>query len=471
VIATSLPSAPVVDVFDQTSKPFRIDLQIARALLVLSLALVAIYGSAVARHVPVYGPIDEIFHVAYVQKVADSGHPPVVGQGLIIGLGQKAPTSVDVVIRGLDHPVDPKTGKHVTPVFPDGTTFAQNEAIQPPLYYVAMAPIALLVPWSQRVLVMRLAGTVFVMLALILLYLAVREVSPHRPIAAGLAASILATMSGLTSLLSQVQNDALLLPLSAALLWLLARDLRSGRAGLLMPLIAGATIVTQLIAGPAAVVAVLVALAADRQLRALSWRSRAWLRIVVPRLAIFALPVLPWVAFNLYEYHWLWPISTGPAAAPASRNTALLEHVVELLYSAAFAVYGSLWLHLWPVLATDLRTPAVIAFAGLAALVVGLSSGELLRERRRLAFWIAAALVSFASAFAVLLANAVSVGGSPDFVARYFVAYACAYAALVGTAVASMASGRPWLVRGAACAFALVLFWQVLDTAYPSWVG
>jgi hypothetical protein len=71
----------------------------------------------------------------------------------------------------------------------------------------------------------------------------------------------------------------------------------------------------------------------------------------------------------------------------------------------------------------------------------------------------------------VLLANAVSVGGAPDFVARYFVAFAAAYAALVGTAVASMSSSRPWLVRGFACALALLISWQLLDTAYPSWVG
>src|SRR4051812_33366365 len=96
----------------------RIDLALARALLLLGLALVAIYGSDVARNIPVYGPLDEIFHVAYVQKLADSGHPPIVGQGLIIGEGQKPPTSVDVVIGGLDHPLDPKTGKHITPVFP-----------------------------------------------------------------------------------------------------------------------------------------------------------------------------------------------------------------------------------------------------------------------------------------------------------------------------------------------------------------
>jgi hypothetical protein len=471
VIATSLPSAPVVNVVDRASRPFRIDLWIARGLLALSLGLVAIYGSDVARHVPIYGPIDEIFHVAYVQKIADSGHPPVVDQGLIIGLGRKPPTPQDVVIRGLDHPYDAKLGRKVTPVFPDGTTFPQNEAIQPPLYYIAMTPIAVFVPWSQRILVMRLAGTLFVMLALILLYRAVRVVSPHRPIAAGLAASILATMSGLTSLLSQVQNDALLLPLSAGLFWLLARDIRSGRAGLMLPLVAGATVVTQLVAGPAALVAVLVALGADLRLRELSWRTRAWLRPVVTRLALLALPVAPWMTFNLYEYHWFWPISSGPGVGSGSRNFALVHHIVELLYSAAFAVYGSLWLFIWPTLATDLRAPPVIACAGLAALIVGLYSGDLLRERRRLAFWVGVALVSFVSAFLVLLANAISVGGAPDFVARYFVAFAAAYAAVVGTAVASMSSSRPWLVRGCACALALVLSWQMLDTAYPSWVG
>ena len=51
----------------------RADLRIAQALLALALALVAIYGSDVARNIPVYGPLDEIFHVAYVQKLADSG--------------------------------------------------------------------------------------------------------------------------------------------------------------------------------------------------------------------------------------------------------------------------------------------------------------------------------------------------------------------------------------------------------------
>lgn len=452
----------------------RVDLRIAQALLALALALVAIYGSDVARNIPVYGPLDEIFHVAYVQKLADSGHPPIVGQGLIIGVGQKPPTSVDVVIGGLDHPLDPKTGKRVTPVFPDGTTFPQNEAIQPPLYYLAMTPIALVVPWSQRVLVMRLAGTFFVMLAVLFLYLAVREVSPHRPLAAGLAASILGTMTGLSGLLSQVQNDALLLPLSALAFWLLARDLRRRRMGLLLPLVAGATIITQLIAGPAAVLIVLAGLSGDDRVRRASLRSAESLRIIATRLVAFAIPIAPWVAFNLYEYRWLWPISTA-GGAPSSQNSGLVRHTIELLYTAGYAVFGSLWLQIWPVHAgafpTDLRPAGVLAIAGGVALVVGAATGDLIRERIRLGFWGAVALVSFLGTFVVLLANAASVGGQPDFVARYFVAFAAAYAALVGTALASLASSRAWLTRALVGAVSLGLAWQMLDTAYPWLVG
>jgi 4-amino-4-deoxy-L-arabinose transferase-like glycosyltransferase len=453
----------------------RIDLALARALLLLGLALVAIYGSDVARNIPVYGPLDEIFHVAYVQKLADSGHPPIVGQGLIIGLGQTPPTASDVVIGGLDHPLDPKTGKHLTPVFPDGTTFPQNEAIQPPLYYLAMTPIALIVPWSQRVLVMRLAGTLFVMLAVLFLYLAVREVSPRHPLAAGLAAAILATMSGLSGLLSQVQNDALLLPLSAAAFWLLARDIRRRRAGLALPLVAGATIVTQLIAGPAAVLMVLTALWFDERVRAASLRSAASLRVIVTRLVAFGVPVAPWVAFNLYEYQWLWPISKVGGGAPGSQNSGLLRHTLELLYAAGYAVFGSLWLQIWPVhggaFSTDVRPAGLLALAGAIALVVGAATGDLIRERIRLGFWGAVALVSFLGTFIVLVANAASVGGQPDFVARYFVAFAAAYAALIGTAVATLAGSRPWLVRSCVGVVSLGVVWQMLDTAYPWLVG
>ncbi len=146
-----------------------------------------------------------------------------------------------------------------------------------------MTPVALVVPWSQRVLVIRLLGTLFVMIAVLLLYLAVRVVSPHRPLAAGIAAAILASMAGVVSMLSQVQNDALLLPLCVATFWLLARDLRSRRSGLLLPFVVGLSVVTQIVAGPAGVIAILVALRGDAALRAASWRSRAGARLIAVR--------------------------------------------------------------------------------------------------------------------------------------------------------------------------------------------
>jgi hypothetical protein len=195
-------------------------------------------------------------------------------------------------------------------------------------------------------------------------------------------------------------------------------------------------------------------------------------RLVISRLGTFALPLLPWVAFNLYEYSWFWPIGDGATAggAPATRNIGLVRHSVELLHSAAMGVFGSLWLQLWPG-GTDARPSVVIAGAGFAALLVALYSGELLRERRRLAFWAGAAIVSFLGAFTVLLANAISVGGAPDFVGRYFAAFAAAYAAFVATAVASMSPRHVWVVRGCCCGIALALAWQMLDVAYPWAVG
>ncbi len=478
LIATSPPLAPGIEVSGEvpTDPPetSRVDLSIARALLALALLLVAVYGTGVARHVPVYGPLDEIYHTGYVQQLADSGRPPIVGRDhIILGLGQTRPNPDFVVIRGLDHPYDVKSGKHVTPVFPDGTVFEQNEAIQPPLYYVLMTPVALLVPWSHRVLVMRLLGTAFVMLAVLLLYAAVREVSPHRPLAAGLAAAIMGSMAGITSMLSQVQNDALLLPLCVATFWLLARDLRRRRSGLYLPLVAGASAVTQLIAAPAAVVVVLAAIWGEARLRNGAWRLRAGRRLIAARIGALALPVLPWIAFNLHEYRWFWPIArSAVAGAPAAPHNWRL---VELLPLAGVDVFSGLWLQLWPLhdggTPADSRPSVVIAIVIAVALILALRSGVLLRERLRLGYWAAVMVVSFASVYLVLSANAASVGGTPDFVARYFVAFGAAYAAFAGTAVTLVGTGRPWVARGCACGLALLLAWQMLDLAYPWLVG
>ena len=478
LIAADTPRVTTGERADGTPVESRTDLRIARALLAIALALVAIYGSDVARHIPVYGPLDEFFHVAYIENIVESGHPPILGRDvLVLGLGQKRPTPSAVVIRGLDHPYDSVQKRHVTPVFPDGTIFPQNEAIQAPLYYVVMTPVALVVPWSQRVLVIRLLGTLFVMIAVLFLYLAVRVVSPHRPLAAGIAAAILASMAGVVGMLSQVQNDALLLPLCVATFWLLARDLRSRRSGLLLPFVVGLSVVTQIVAGPAGVIAILAALRGDAALRAASWRSRAGARLIAMRGAAFVLPLIPWIAFNIHEYRWLWPTSrvSSGVAAPTTQNLGLWRHFPEYLYSAGVSIFNSFWVQLWPlqnnITIADGRPAAVIAAVAAVAIILASRSGQLVRERLRLGYWAAVAMVSFLGVFVVLLANAASVGGVPDFTARYFVAFAAAYAAFVGTAVACVGVGRAWIPRGVACAFSLVLMWEMLDLAYPWIVG
>ena len=123
-----------------------------------------------------------------------------------------------------------------------------------------------------------------------------------------------------------------------------------------------------------------------------------------------------------------------------------VRHTIELLHTAGYDVFSA---------ASGCRSGrcarrvpdrsaalGVLAIAGGSALVVGARPGELLRERLRLGFWGAVALSRSSARLLVLLANAASVGASPDFVARYFVAFAAAYAAL------SAPRWRPWRAAG-----------------------
>jgi hypothetical protein len=219
---------------------------------------------------------------------------------------------------------------------------------------------------------------------------------------------------------------------------------------------------------------VLAARRGDARLVDGGWRSREGRRLIAARLGALALPVLPWVAFNLREYHWLWPVArdAGSGGGPAVAHSWRL---VELLPLAGVDVFSGLWLQLWPLhdggTPADSRPSVVIAIAIAVALILALRSGVLLRERLRLGYWVAVMLVSFASVYLVLSANAASVGGTPDFIARYFVAFGAAYAAFAGTAVTLVGAGRPWVTRGCACGLALLLAWQMLDLAYPWLVG
>ena len=102
----------------------------------------------------------------------------------------------------------------------------QGEAIEPPLYYYLLAPVAWFTHGSDKIYALRIAerraqcdrraGA---------LPHAARGCCHAKPLAAGLAAVILASFTGITHLLSQVQNDALLLPVCVALMWTFLHDI------------------------------------------------------------------------------------------------------------------------------------------------------------------------------------------------------------------------------------------------------
>ena len=85
---------------------------------------------------------------------------------------------------------------------------------------------------------------------MLLLYAMLRATLPRVPLAAGVAAVVLATFTGITHLLSQVQNDALLVPACVLLLWAFLHDLEARRVSLWHGLAAGAVAATQLIVVP-----------------------------------------------------------------------------------------------------------------------------------------------------------------------------------------------------------------------------
>ena len=288
-------------------------------------------------------------------------------------------------------------------------------------------------------------------------------------------------MTGLSGLLSQVQNDALLLPLCVGhVLAARARRSRGRRAGLLLPLVAGATIIdaADRRAGRGGRRAGRALVRRARCARA-SLRSRAALRVIViaARASFGAARCAVGGCSTCTSTSWLWPIAREGGGAPA---TAQLRPRAARARAAAHRRVR----RVRQPLAADLagarrrgrdRRPARRPCSPSPASPPSSSApctGDLMRERRRLGFWGGrrARLVPRR------LHRAARERGlrrrrSPTSSARYFVGFAAAYAALVGTAVASMAQAR---ARGS-CAAARaasrsLLVWQMLDTAYP-WAG
>jgi hypothetical protein len=424
-----------------------LDAALAFAMLAVSVVLVASVGLSHARSLQ-YGPIDEMAHVGYVEHVAETGLPPT-GSDSVVARPVRDVRASDTVLPAADPGGYP-------PGFAQGVRLPQVEFIQPPLYYYALAPVALAVDDDHLVFALRLASVAFVLAALVFVFLAVRATAPERPLAAGLAAVILGTMSGLTYTLSQVQNDALLMGMFALVFWLLCRDLPRRRAGYGLAVALGLLGVTQIVAIPFAAGALLWA--CWRALARPAPLGRETARFVAPRLAVAAAPLALWVIWNVVQYGSPFPGGGGlTVSAGGPRTGPVLGDVLAAAQGAVGESFNDFWGVGFTPRIVDTRPAALLCSAFVVAAFVLLASGLVSEVRLRLATWTAFAAGAFLSTFGTIFLAVVRSGGSSSYTGRYFVGVAVAWAALFALTIDSATGRRIWITRGVSVALSLLL--------------
>ena len=230
----------------------------------------------------IYGPIDEVTHTAYVLAVAKDGIPPLLGRDrAFTAPGPLAPRDVRI-------PTPDKASAAV----PDSPSHAltQSEAIQPPLYYYAAAPVTWFVSGRDKVIAIRWFDVFLCLCAVAMIFLMVRDIA-GLPLGGGIAALFFASAGGELDVFSFVTNGSMMLTLGAAALWLSARGLRSRRVSWPLVAVAAALAITQVIVIPLAAIALLVpALAQVRK------EGRGAVRKVAGRILIAAAPLVLWVS-------------------------------------------------------------------------------------------------------------------------------------------------------------------------------
>lgn len=420
---------------------------LALAMLGVSLVLVASVGLSHARSLA-YGPIDEVAHVGYVEHIAQNGLPPVSGD-VIRGRPTRHVGPRDVLVPAADPGGFPAG-------FYGGASLPQVELIQPPLYYYALAPVALAVSPYRTIFALRLASVAFLLAAIVLVFAAVRTTAPERPLAAGLTAVILGTMSGLTYTLSQVQNDALLIAMFALVFLLLCRDIPRRRAGYGLAAATGLLVVTQIVAIPFAAGALLYALwrAVGRPVDSIAGVAR----FAAPRVAVAAAPLALWVIWNIAQYSSPFPGGGGlSVSAGGPRVGPTLTDALASAQGAVAESFNDFWGVGFVPRLPDGRPVALLCLALVVSVCALLASGVIAEVRMRLAAWTALTIAVFVSTFATIFLAAVRSGGSSSYTGRYFVGVAVAWAALIALTIDAAASRRAWLARGVALGLSLVL--------------
>lgn len=176
----------------------------------------------------VFNPIDEAPHYAYVESMATHLRPPVVGRDRLspeaMALLKGTATSY---WRSVPFPPDPDDRRWQA-------VAESYEGVQGPAYYALMAgPYRVAHPFGalSAVYAIRLASVLLSLLAVPLAYLLARELFPDRRDVWLAAPALLVVLQGFNANLASITNDALVVPLAAAVLLAAARVRRTGFTG------------------------------------------------------------------------------------------------------------------------------------------------------------------------------------------------------------------------------------------------
>lgn len=341
-------------------------------LLLLTVAFLC-RGVFLALALPGGDPLDETFHFAYAHFLAETGHVPNPREPSIavefLRVSLLLPASTPISGRRISwkeySDVPEETRRQLRREAYEHRPAQRRlwldpnyETQQPPLFYLlASAPLKLLpdARFSTRLLVLRLFSTCLAATAVPLAYLFFRYLLSKGAALAATAAFV--AFPGIGSFVGRFTNDALALPIAAALLFLFAEAgrgrLSHGKtAGLAALLAAGCwTKLYFLLLLP---VAPLAALAMRRGRRAGSW----W-RALLASASAFLLFV-PWMLHQrLQTGDWFGLVSSTQATALEIGVFDRIKTIPDFLTARFAIVFGRTFL--WPGTWSASGAPAALA--------------------------------------------------------------------------------------------------------------
>jgi hypothetical protein len=419
---------------------------LGRGLMLLAIALMLFVDIRLMHDTPNYRPDNEANRIAVVQQLAQHGTPPVVGKDSYV-IDPAGPLPHRAVAL---HRLTPGTAA-VQP----NLAYPQALGLDRPYAFYVAVPLTV-VPWNHRVLALRLLSLLCACAAVVFLWAAVREAWPANPLAAGMAAIVLGTMSGLVGAFAIFDPDALLLLFWCAGMWRGVRDWRARRCGAWTVAAWAAATCVSSVAVPAAI-AVVICL--TRRSAAPGRRVRA----AGQRLALVLAPTVLWVAWNLHAYGDAWPLNVSYTGPDRVRHWSSLTQILRPLYDVGRSVFDGLYASgVAPDRHLDERLPALVAVLVSLALVGSLVSGRIAFSRVPLARTGVLMLASFASIYATLFISGVVAAEPAAYSVTRFGGFAAAWAGVAGVVLTTPLGGSRRLNLAACALVALALAAEML---------